>query len=150
MIESRLAATEEKLGEIYLPRIIRLCRKYEFSKKETELAIYALFVQCGYKNGSFGHGESSLAYCELLDISLKDAMEFLHKDRLHMQQGVFPNIQNPYIFCGQLSYDTDFCQALMGFRVGSNAFIKLEQTLLADVIKEEPGNERYRYSGTSK
>ncbi len=43
-----------------------------------------------------------------------------------------------------LHYDTDFCKALMGSQMNSQKFLKTEQTKLADVIAEEPGNEHYR------
>lgn len=47
LIDARLAATEKELGEIYLPRIIRLCRKLKLSEMDTEIAIYSLVVQSG-------------------------------------------------------------------------------------------------------
>jgi len=51
--------------------------------------------------------------------------------------------------CCSIMYDLDFCKALMGSQLKSNEFLKLEQTYLADVIAEEPGNEHYRSAWTS-
>lgn len=86
-----------------------------------------------------------LSACGFLKLPLKEMLEFLDKDRLHMQQGLFPEVEESYILNCTLNYDTDFCKALMGSKLRSNEFLKLEQTLLADVIAEEPGNEHYRY-----
>ena len=149
MIESRLVATEEKLGEVYLPRIIRMCRKLKLSKNEIEIATYCLTAQCGYdhEGGRFSsYGVDCLSCCQFLDIPLKDMLEFLNKDRIHMQQGFFPEVQDAYILNSALMYDMDFCKTLMGCRVRSDGFMKLEQTVLADIIVEEPGNDHYRYS----
>ena len=40
VIDARLATTEKELGECCLPRIVRLCRKFNFSKIETEIFIF--------------------------------------------------------------------------------------------------------------
>ena len=80
----------------------------------------------------------------MLDIPLKETLEFLNKDRAHMEQGFFPDVQDSYIMAGAITYDTDFCKALMGSQLKSHEFLKIEQTKLADVIAEEPGNEHYR------
>ena len=58
-----------------------------------------------------------------------------------MKQGLFPDIQESYILSSQITYDGDFCRALMGAKLTSNEFLKLEQTQLAGVILEEPGSE---------
>ena len=65
-----------------------------------------------------------------------------------MQQGFFPEVQPAYILTCNITYDTDFCKALMGSQLKASEFLKLEQTLLADVIAEEPGNEHYRWGNS--
>ena len=145
VIDARLDATEKELGELYLPRIIRLCRKFKFSEVDSKIAIYALVIQSGYDHeGRFGYGIDCLTCCQNLDIPLRDILEFLDKDRLHMEQGFFPDVQDSYILSCAITYDTDFCKALMGSQLKSQEFLKIEQTKLADVIAEEPGNEHYR------
>ena len=145
VIDARLATTEKELGECCLPRIVRLCRKFNFSKIETEIAIYILVFQSGYERGGrYGNGVQPLTCCQMLDIPLKETLEFLNKDRPHMEQGFFPDVQDSYIMAGAITYDTDFCKALMGSQLKSHEFLKIEQTKLADVIAEEPGNEHYR------
>lgn len=143
IIERRLQSTEEQGGEKSLPRIIRLCRKFKFTEDESRIAICALVTQSS--TDRTGRYCDVLNTCGFLKIPLKVMLEFLDKDRLHMQQGLFPEVEESYILNSNLGYDVDFCKALMGSKLKSNEFLKLEQTLLADVIAEEPGNEHYRY-----
>ena len=146
MIDSRLQVTEERLGTTSLPRIIRLCKRFKFNENETRIAITALVLQSGYdREGRYSsYGPDVLSCCQFLDIPLQEMLDFLDPDRLHMQQGLFPEVQANYILTCSISYDTDFCKALMGSQLKANEFLKLEQTYLADVIAEEPGNEHYR------
>lgn len=146
VIESRLKATEEQYGSVGMPRVIRLSRKFKFTENETKIAVYSLVAQSGYdREGRYSYGSDVLSTCHILDIPLQEILDFLDKDRLHMTQGFFPEIQDSYILSCSITYDSDFCKALMGSQLKSNEFLKLEQTYLADVIAEEPGNEHYRY-----
>ena len=142
VIESKLLATEKQLGEIYLPRITRLCRKFKFNENETKIATFCLVTQSGYgeNNGML----NPVICCKILNIPLKEMLEFLDKDRLHMEQGFFSEILDSYILSSGITYDNDFCKALMGTHLKSQEFLKIEQTKLADVIAEEPGNDKYR------
>ena len=145
VIESRLKATEEQYTFVGMPRVVRLCRKFKFTENETKIAIYSLVAQSGYdREGRYSYGSDVLTTCHILDIPLQEILDFLDKDRLHMTQGFFPEIQDSYILSCSITYDSDFCKALMGSQLKSNEFLKLEQTYLADVIAEEPGNEHYR------
>ena len=112
---------------------------------ESRIAIYALVSQSATERTTTRYMYADvLGTCGVLKIPLNTMLEFLDKDRLHMQQGLFPEIEDSYILNSNLGYDADFCKALMGSKLKSNEFLKLEQTLLADVIAEEPGNEHYR------
>ena len=146
VIDSKISATEEKLGELYLPRITRLCRKFKFNEMESEIAIYALVMQScrddPIRKDEFGL--DPLRLCQFLNISLKVMLEFLDKDRTHMEQGFFPDIEVNYLLNSNIIYDVDFYKALMGLHLKTQEFLKIEQTQLADVIAEEPGNEHYR------
>ena len=146
VIKSRLQATEEKHGEISLPRITRLCRKFKFTDNEARSATYALVMQSGYdRDGRFGgYGTDMLSTCHFLAVPLQEMLEFLDKERTHMQQGFYPDVQDSDILTSTIAYDTDFCKAIMGSQLTATEFLKLEQTLLADVIAEEPGNQHYR------
>ena len=143
IIEGRLRCTEEQYGEPSLPRIIRLCRKFKFTEDESRITIYSLVHQSITEERA-ARITDVLSTCGFLKIPLKIILEFLDKDRLHMQQGLFPEVDESYIFNSTLGFDPDFFKALMGYKLKSNEFLKLEQTLLADVIAEEPGNEHYR------
>ncbi len=148
VIESRLKATEEKLGEVYLPRIIRLCRKYKFTENEAKLAIYFLVCQfTKYSHDTLQSrvtGTDCITACKFLDIPIMDVLDFLAKERPHMKQGLFPGVRDNYILSNSVSFDADFCKVLMGSKLTSNEFLKLEQTALADVVVEEPGNEHVK------
>ena len=145
VIDARLAATEKELGEVYLPRIVRLCRKFKFSEVDSKIAIYALVIQSGCEmEVRMGYGNNCLTCCQDLDIPFRELLDFLDKDRLHMEQGFFPDVQDNCILSCAIDYDADFHRALMGSQLKSQEFLKIEQTKLADVIAEEPGNEHYR------
>lgn len=145
VIKSRLAVTEEKLGEYSLPRIVRIARKLNFTENEARMTTYTLIAQCGYedKNG-FSAATDCVSISQFLDIPIVEVLEFVSESRTHMEQGFFPDIQQSYIMSSNMTYEGGFCKALMGGHLKSEEFVKLEQTVLADVIAEEPGNEHYR------
>ena len=142
VVESRLKTTEEQYTFLSMPRVIRLCRKFKFTENETKIAVYSLVAQSCHDLKDYR--SAVLTTCHILDIPLQEILDFFDKDRLHMTQGLFPDINPSRILSCSITYDSDFCKALMGSKVKSNEFLKLEQTYLADVIAEEPGNEHYR------
>lgn len=145
VVVSKLKATEEQYTYLGMPRVIRLCRKFKFTENETKIAVYSLVAQsCCDREGMCSYDSNVLTTCRILDIPLQELLGFLDKDRLHMTQGLFPEIHDGNILSRSITYDSDFCKALMGSQLKSNEFLKLEQTYLADVIAEEPGNEHYR------
>ncbi len=147
VITSKVKATVKEHGELFLPRIIRLCKKLEFTENETRIATYSLVIQSGYdRDGRLsGYGADVLSTCQFLSIPLQEMLIFLDQERKHMQQGFFPDVQDSYILNSSVTYDSDFCKALMGTQLKATEFLKIEQTILADVIAEEPGNQHYRW-----
>lgn len=142
--------TEEKNGEVRLPRAVRLCRKYKFSANETEIMLFTLTTQAGIEREDRygGYGIDPISLCSFLDIPLQQILDFLDPERLHMQQGFFPDVQHSYILQSTLSYDTDVCKALMGADLKQNDFLKIEQTYLADIIAQEPEYQHFRDQAT--
>ena len=154
MIESRLKATEEKLGECCLPRIIRLCRKLNFTRNETSVAIYCLVNQIGQTcsnkttqiDGNLprriqgiqrfqrvsrrSSGSDCISISQFLDIPIMDLLSFIMKERYHIKQALFTTISDSFFLTGQVSYDAVFCKVLMGCKVTSQLFLKLEQSTL--------------------
>ena len=94
---------------------------------------------------SFNTG--TLAICRVCNMKISEMMNFLDQDRLHMQQGLFPDVQQMYLLHSSLNFDEVSLRALAGAPLKSNDFLKLEQTCLADVIVEEGGNEHLRGGG---
>lgn len=146
IINMRLKMTEEKHGDIRLPRVMRLCNKYKFTANETEITLFTLTMQAGIeREGRYGgFGIDPISLCSFLDIPLQEILDFLDQERLHMQQGFFPDVQHTYILQSTLSYDTDVCKALMGANLKQNDFLKIEQTYLADIIAAEPEYQHFR------
>lgn len=138
--------TEEKHGEIRLPRAVRLCRKYKFSTNETEITLFILTMQAGIEGekryGYFGIDPVSL--CSFLDVPLQEVLDFLDQGRLHMQQGFFPDIDLLHILSSELNYDAHICKILMGADLKQNDFLKIEQTYLADIVAQEPEYQHFR------
>ena len=152
IINLRLKLTEEKHGEIRLPRVVRLCRKYNFSANETEIIMFTLTMQAGIEREDRfgGYGIDPISLCSFLDVPLQEIINFLDQDRLHMQQGFFPDAQHSCILQSNLSYDTDLCKALMGADLKQNDFLKMEQTYLADIVAQEPEYQHFREQAEDK
>ena len=145
IIKLRLKLTEEKHGEIRLPRVVRLCRKYNFSANETEITLYTLTMQAEFEQGDrYRYRIDPITLFWFLDMPLQEILDFLDQDRLHMQQGFFPDIQHSSILQSKLSYDTDWFKALMGADLKQNDFLKIEQTYLADIVAQEPEYQHFR------
>ena len=147
----KLKVTEEKQGSDGLPRIIRLARRLKLPEKETMVLVYILVCQIRGSVGRgmpfsmrSGFGSSALELCQVCDLTISEIVEFLHQDRVHMQQGLFPDVQQSYILTSTITFDEVSVKALIGAPLTSSEFLKLEQTHLADVIAEESGNEHYR------
>ncbi len=68
IIDARLAATEQELGELYLPRIVRLCRKFQFSELDSTIATHILVAQaaCEHNEGRGGLEMDFLNCCNTL------------------------------------------------------------------------------------
>ena len=94
---------------------------------------------------SFNTG--TLSICRVCNMKISEMMSFLDQDRLHMQQGLFPDVQQMYLLHSSLNFDEVSLRALAGAPLKSSDFLKLEQTCLADVIVEEGGNEHLRGGG---
>jgi len=108
--------------------------------------MFVLARQAGIEreDNSFGIGIDPISLSFFLDITLREVLEFLDQDRVHMQQGLFPDLQHTYILSQQLYIDNDVSKALMGADLKQSDFLKIEQTYLADVIAAEPENQHLR------
>lgn len=138
-------ATAEKLGECCLPRIIRVAKKLKFTANETKLATYILISQCKFDHGRrISLSSDCISLCQALDIPLKEFLAFMAKDRTHMELGFFPEVMDSYIMSCTIEYDVDICRVLLGMPFNAEDILKFDQTVLAEVIAEEPGNEQYK------
>ena len=129
--------------------MIRLCRKYDLTDNEMMILLYALTFQHSEeqenKKNPFStyRGVDIVHMCIVLDIPFLELLSFLHQDRLHMQQGLFPNVQQNFMPNVSLEIDFDMYLALIGGTVKQKDFLKIDQTCLADVIVEEPQYQHF-------
>ena len=144
VIEARLVVTAEKLGECCLPRIVRVAKKLKLTANETKLAINILVSQCKFDRGGRYTACDCMGLCQSLNIPLKEFLTFMAKDRIHIEQGFFPDVMDSYIMTSAIEYDRDICRVLMGMPLRDEEVLKFDQTVLAEVIAEEPGNEQYK------
>ena len=146
--------TEEKHGEIRLPRAVRLCRKYEFSQNETDMILLTVAMQAGFEQEDgyccSDNEYNALSLCSFLDLPLHEVLDFLDQDRLHMQQGLFPSVERDYILSSGLRYETEVCRVLMGASLKQNDFLMIEQTYLADIVAQEPEYQHFCGDNESK
>ena len=89
-------------------------------------------------------GNDTLSVCKACDLKISEIVIFLNQDREHMQQGIFPDVQQSFLLHSALNFDEVSCKALVGAPLKANEFLKVEQTHLADIIAEEAGNEHLR------
>lgn len=67
---------------------------------------------------------------------------FLNHDREHIQQGIFPELQQSSILDSSLDFDWITFKALLGAPLKAYEILKLEETHLVDIIAHEVGNEQ--------
>ena len=134
-----------------MPRILRLSKKFDFTKNEIKLAVAILVWQGGYYHPDAAainfhdhYSADPVGLSVMLDIPLGEILVFLNMEREHINQGFFPDLQDNYLLNSNCAYDLDYFKALVGSQLKSEEFLKLEQTFLADVITEEPRKEHYR------
>lgn len=123
---------------------MRLCRKYDLTDKETAMILYLLTYLYDEERDSNKspyvsyQGVEAVHMCSVLDVSCLEIFNFVNPDRLHTQQGLFPNIMQNNILNLTLELDYDMYLVLQGASLKQKDFLKIDQTYLADVIFEEP------------
>ena len=84
IINLQLKMTEEKHGEIRLPRAVYLCRKYEFSQNEADVVLLTVTMQAGFEQGdkycSSDNKYDVVSLCSFLDLPLHEVLDFLDQD----------------------------------------------------------------------
>lgn len=60
------------------------------------------------------YGSDTLSVCKACDITISEMVNFLNQDREHMQQGIFPDVQQSYLLHSALNFD-EVCQANENF-----------------------------------
>ena len=98
------------------------------------------YIFCG-RSYTVSFANDTLSVCKNCDVRISEMVEFLSNDRLHMQQAMFPDVQQSYILHSQLTFDEVSLKVLVGVPLKQNEFLKIDQTCLGDVISEEVGNE---------
>ena len=95
-------------------------------------------------SGPSTYRNDTLSVCKVCDVTISEMVEFLSTDRVHMQQGIFPDVQQSYLLHSQVAFDEVSCKVLVGAPLKQNEFLKIDQTCFADIITEEVGNEQLR------
>ena len=147
--DTKLKVTEEAKGEKGLPRIVKLARRYKLSEKETTVLIYVFTSQVAdqqainWRTSAFGgmgtFAQDTLSMCKACDIKIAEMLAFLSSDREHMQQGIFPDVQQSFLLRSAITLDECSCRALLGANLKGNERLKIDQTRLAEVLAEEEG-----------
>lgn len=97
--------------------------------------------------GGVLYGNDTLSACKACDVRISEVVDFLNVDRVHMQQGIFPDVQQSYLLHSALNFDEVSCKVLVGAPLKQNEFLKIDQTCLAEVLAEEAGNEHLKVDG---
>ena len=83
----------------------------------------------------------ALSVCKNCDIRISEMVEFLSSKRLHVQQAMFPNINQNHVLHSELTLDGVLCKVLVGVPLRQNEFLKIDGTCLGEVMSEEAGNK---------
>ncbi len=140
------ATTNEKkpTREAWTPRVIRMCHKLGLSDKEERAMIYILVAQCGtlYPTIDSMSMISTAAimgkFCQMTPTEL---IHFLSPSRLHCKQELI-EIESQYrdTLSGSLIKMPKECMwALLGAQLSASEFLKIDKTVVAEVLLEEPG-----------
>lgn len=135
----RLEATE-KAGK-RLPRVFRLAKMYNFTEQETEL-FQVLAVMQGCQSNAVRcqmleeDSTRKMSSCQrLASISEIDVVEFYDDEREHVKEGTLVVDEENYSTALSLS---NICvRVLLGRHLSSNQVLKLSQTALEELLKEE-------------
>ena len=141
IIDLRLKATEEKYGRIRLPRLVRLCCKYNLTSNETMIMLYILVNDLN-ENTRCSNDINEISVT--LSIPFLEVFSFLNQDRLHMQEGLLTDNEDGYALNDRLELDRDMYLALIGTDLKQKDLLKIDQTCLAEVILEEPEYQHFR------
>ena len=155
-IDMRLEVTEKEKGEMALPRVVRLARKYKFSTNETMSFYYVLVDMYGLCHetskerrmlrthyGLQNMSEDLSWVCSVINMPVHEMLDFLSSERQHMQHGLFPDINLHYGVQNALRLDGETMKVLSGGRLSSSEYLKVENTPLGEILSEEPGSEHY-------
>ena len=68
------------------------------------------FILVYFRVGRFAtlgvlYGCDTLAVCRACECKISEMVEFLNSDREHMQQGIFPDVQQSYLLHSALNFD---------------------------------------------
>ncbi|KAL5457433.1 hypothetical protein EMCRGX_G034692 [Ephydatia muelleri] len=131
---------------------LKLARRYKFSDKETLVLVYVFTCQAAdqqssitWRSSPFGgggglsFGQDTISMCKACDIKISEMLEFLNADREHMQQGIFPDVQQSFLLRSAITLDECSCRALLGVALKGNERLKIDQTRLAEILAEEEG-----------
>jgi len=89
-------------------------------------------------------GNDTLSVCKACDLKVSEMIAFLNHDREHIQQGIFPEVQQSSILHSSLNFDWITFKALLGAPLKAYEILKVEETHLVDIIADEVGNEQPR------
>lgn len=116
---------------------ILICQVGEITPVETPMGVYFKVL----------YGNRMRSVCKACDVHISEMVNFLSADRVHMQQGIFPEVQQSNLLHSCLDFDEVFCKALIGAPLKQDEFLMIDQTSLAKIIVEEPGNEHLKVNG---
>ncbi|TYZ67926.1 hypothetical protein PybrP1_012466 [[Pythium] brassicae (nom. inval.)] len=124
-----------------LPRVFRLAQTYKLSEQETDL-LQLLVVLQGCQSTAVRcqmieeDAQRKMTACQrLAGISEIDVVEFYDDQREHVREGtVLVDEEN---YCTALSLSNISVRVLLGRALSSNQALKLSQTALEDLLKDE-------------
>lgn len=124
-----------------LPRVFRLAQRYQLTDQETEL-LQLLVVLQGCQSNAVRcqmieeDAQRKMTSCQRLAcISEIDVAEFYDDQREHVKEGTL--IVDEENYCTALSLSNICVRVLLGRPLSSNQVLKLSQTALEDLLKDE-------------
>lgn len=128
------------------PRIVRLARKLELSEKEEMAVLFIVVSSAGVLFPAHYTRCNEVRVMGLFcDMDSVELVHFCAEDRLHAKQSLV-HVDTEYRNClseCNTVMPLEVTAALVGHKISSDSFLKIDKTALAEVLMEEPEFKMY-------
>ncbi|KAL9654345.1 hypothetical protein ABK040_010374 [Willaertia magna] len=126
--------------KVFIPRVFRLNKKLDLTEKEFYALCFTLVCQSGIMI-SETYTCSGLEIAKLTGMNAKEILEFISPQRLHISQQLIA-VDASYrdtITSSTIKMQNECVYTLVGGKLTQEEFLKIDKTVLSELLMEEPG-----------